>query len=74
MLLAMNRLSAKGKTGMINMHSWMFLDAFEDLRKQILSAYHLDNMLEVKIPRLARISPKILSEFLEMPNSVSAIS
>lgn len=47
MLLAMNRLSAKGKTGMINMHSWMFLDAFEDLRKQILSAYHLDNMLHL---------------------------
>ena len=47
MLLAMNRLSANGKTGMINMHSWMFLDAFENLRKQILSDYHLDNMLHL---------------------------
>ena len=47
MLLAMNRLASNGKTGMINMHSWMFLDAFEDLRKKILSAYHLDNMLHL---------------------------
>lgn len=47
MLLAMNRLSPNGKAGMINMHGWMFLDAFEDLRKQILSEYHLDNMLHL---------------------------
>jgi ABC-type uncharacterized transport system ATPase subunit len=35
MLLAINRLDARGKYGMINMTSWMFLYSFEKLRKSI---------------------------------------
>ena len=47
MILAINRLAAKGKYGMINMHSWMFLSSFENLRKTMLRDQHLDNLLHL---------------------------
>ena len=47
MILAINRLAAKGKYGMINMHSWMFLSSFENLRKTMLLDQHIDNLLHL---------------------------
>jgi hypothetical protein len=47
MLLSTERLKAKGKYGMINMQSWMFLSSFENLRKQLLSRYHIDSLLHL---------------------------
>ena len=47
MILAINRLAAKGKYGMINMHSWMFLSSFENLRKTMLRDQHIDNLLHL---------------------------
>ena len=47
MYVAMNILVPKGKMGMINMQSWMFLSSFEALRSNFLSRYHLDNMLHL---------------------------
>ena len=45
--VAINRLAANGKYGMINMHSWMFLSAFEKLRRSILDNYHIDSLLHL---------------------------
>lgn len=47
MILSINRLAAKGKYGMINMHSWMFLSSFENLRKTMLLDQHIDNLLHL---------------------------
>lgn len=47
MIVAIDRLAKKGKYGMINMHSWMFLSSFENLRKEILENQHIDNMLHL---------------------------
>lgn len=45
--VAINRLTTKGKYGMINMHSWMFLSSFERLRKTILETQQIDNLLHL---------------------------
>ena len=47
MLLATDRLYEKGKYGMINMHSWMFLTSFETLRNSLIDKYQIDNMLHL---------------------------
>ena len=47
MLLAINRLADKGKYGMINMHSWMFLSSFEKLRRSLLDNHHIDSLLHL---------------------------
>ena len=47
MLLAIDRLQANGKYGMINMQSWMFLSSFEKLRKNLLDNSQIDNMLHL---------------------------
>ena len=47
MLTGMNLLEKKGKMGMINMQSWMFLGAFESLRHRFLRDYHLDSLLHL---------------------------
>ena len=47
MILAIDRLSSKGKYGMINMHSWMFLSSFERLRNTILNKQQIDNLLHL---------------------------
>lgn len=47
MILATNRLHIKGKYGMINMQSWMFFTAFEDLRNNILDNYSIDSLLHL---------------------------
>ena len=44
MLVAAERLADKGKYGMINMQSWMFLSPFEKLRTHILDTLQIDNM------------------------------
>ena len=35
------------RMGMINMHSWMFLTSFVDLRKFIIETYNIENMLHL---------------------------
>lgn len=47
MIVAIDRLRSKGKYGMINMHSWMFLSSFEALRRRILKEQTIDNMLHL---------------------------
>ena len=45
--VAIDRLKENGKYGMINMHSWMFLSSFEDLRKSLLENEHIDSLLHL---------------------------
>ncbi len=47
MLVAIDRLTDKGKFGMINMHSWMFLSSFENLRRSVLDNYLIDSLLHL---------------------------
>ena len=47
MLLAVDRLEDQGKYGMINMHSWMFLSSFEELRLSLINNYHIDSLLHL---------------------------
>ena len=45
--VAIDRLADNGKYGMINMHSWMFLSSFEQLRKSLLDNHHIDSLLHL---------------------------
>lgn len=47
MILAIERLTEKGKYGMINMHSWMFLSSFEKLRRTIIESQHIDSLIHL---------------------------
>lgn len=45
--VCIDRLKDKGKYGMINMQSWMFLSSFETLRKKIIEEQHIDSLLHL---------------------------
>lgn len=45
--VATDRLMPNGKYGMINMHSWMFLSSFEELRRDLLDNYSIDSLLHL---------------------------
>ena len=45
--VAIDRLLQKGKYGMINMQSWMFLSSFENMRKKILKELTIDSLLHL---------------------------
>ncbi len=47
MMLSVNHLSDNGKMAMINMHSWMFINAFESLRKNFIESYQLNSLLHL---------------------------
>ena len=47
MQVAIDRLADKGKYGMINMHSWMFLSSFESLRHSVLKEQTIDSLLHL---------------------------
>jgi hypothetical protein len=47
MEVAIDLLQSKGKYGMINMQSWMFLSSFEKLRKKVIEETHIDSMLHL---------------------------
>lgn len=45
--VCIDRLKDRGKYGMINMQSWMFLSSFEALRKKIIENQHIDSLLHL---------------------------
>ena len=47
MVQSMSLLANKGKLGMINMQSWMFLSAFERLRREILDSYNISSLIHL---------------------------
>ena len=60
MEVAYNRFVKNGKYGMINMHSWMFLSSFEDLRKSILSNMHIDSLLHLGARTFDELSGEVV--------------
>lgn len=47
MEVAFDRLKDKGKYGMINLPSWLFLSSFEDLRKDVIERTHIDSLIHM---------------------------
>ena len=47
MLVCQNMLKERGKYGMINMHSWMFITAFYDLRSDVIQQLKIDSLLHL---------------------------
>lgn len=47
MEVCMEHLYKKGKYGMINLPSWLFLSSFETLRKDLIGNYHIDSLLHM---------------------------
>ena len=47
MLLSEKLLTEKGKYGMLNMQSWMFLTSFEELRKNLIKRSTIDSLLHL---------------------------
>ena len=45
--VAINRLADNGKYGMINMHAWMFLSSFEEIRVSLLNNECIDSLLHL---------------------------
>ena len=60
MILAIDRLESKGKYGMINMHSWMFLASFEKLRRSIINSYQVENMLHLGTRTFVELSGEVV--------------
>ena len=58
--VAIERLIEKGKYGMINMHSWMFLSSFEDLRHSLLNNYHIDSLLHLGAHTFDELSGEVV--------------
>ena len=47
MHVGLNILMTKGRMGMINMQSWMFLSSFEHLRRNILKNHTIDSLIHL---------------------------
>lgn len=60
MMTGMNLLDKKGKMGMINMHSWMFLSSFESLRYYFIDNFSFDNLLHLGARTFDELSGEIV--------------
>ena len=58
--VAIERLTENGKYGMINMHSWMFLSSFENLRKVLLDNYQIDSLLHLGTRTFDELSGEVV--------------
>ena len=45
--VVIERLADNAKYGMINMHSWMFISSFENLRMDLLGNYRIESMIHL---------------------------
>ena len=60
MMVGMQLLKEKGKMGMINMHSWMFLSSFESLRSYLIETYSIDSLLHLGARTFDELSGEIV--------------
>lgn len=58
--IAIARLAENGKYGMINMHSWMFLSSFEELRHNLLDKQHIDSLLHLGARTFDELSGEVV--------------
>ena len=60
MMVGVNHLYRNGKLGMINMHSWMFLPSFSNLRYSIITNYHIDHALHLGAHTFDELSGEVV--------------
>ena len=58
--IATDRLCDRGKYGMINMQSWMFLSSFESLRKNIIENQQIDSLLHLGAHTFDELSGEVV--------------
>ena len=73
MLLAIDRLSDKGKYGMINMHSWMFLSSFEKLRHSLIDNNHIDSLLHLGPRTFDELSGEVVQNAAYVVNKAKTV-
>lgn len=74
MILAINLLTEKGKYGMINMHSWMFLLSFEKLRNTIINNQQIDNLLHLGPRTFDELSGEVVQNAAFIITKIKALS
>lgn len=74
MVLAIERLNKKGKYGMINMHSWMFLLSFEKLRNTIINNQQIDNLLHLGPRTFDELSGEVVQNAAFIITKIKAVS
>lgn len=74
MLLAIDRLADKGKYGMINMHSWMFLSSFEKLRRSLLDKNHIDSLLHLGARTFDELSGEVVQNTAFVVSNISNLT
>ena len=74
MLLAIERLCEKGKYGMINMHSWMFITTFNSLRADIVNNYNIDSLLHLGPRTFDELSGEVVQNAAFVISKVSPSS
>ena len=74
MLAGMNLLSENAKMGMINMHAWMFISAFEELRVSFIKKYWFDSLLHLGARTFDELSGEVVqnSAFVVTKHQIEA--
>ena len=72
--VAIDRLAEKGKYGMINMHSWMFLSSFEELRRHLLNNQKIDSLLHLGPRTFDELSGEVVQNAAFVIENVKADS
>ena len=73
MLLAIERLVQNGKYGMINMHSWMFLQSFESLRRSLVDNNQIDSLLHLGAHTFDELSGEVVQNAAFVVSNVKPI-
>ena len=60
MIVGMRLLSTNGKMGMINMHAWMFISAFQELRMSFIDNYWFDSLLHLGARTFDELSGEVV--------------
>ncbi len=60
MILGKSILRQKGRLGMINMHSWMFISSFETLRQYLLRSVQFDSLLHLGARTFDELSGEVV--------------
>lgn len=72
--VAIDRLADCGKYSMINMHSWMFLSSFEDLRRSLLDNEHIDSLLHLGPRTFDELSGEVVQNAAFVISKASSLS
>lgn len=60
MEVAIERLSPNAKYGMINMHGWMFIKSYLNLRTEVIGNYQIDSLLHLGCHTFVELSGEVV--------------